>query len=290
MGLGPVTNTQTNSPNFIDSLYDAHKAKNRNFSLCLGTNGGYLTFGGYNVKKHIKGEPVQTVKFSGSYAVNFGAIGVNRSLPQPNGKGETPYAGLLDSGTTYTYFTKEIFMQLRSDFGEFCGKPAAGGRPACGGKPKLDNTYCVVYDPSVYGNLETFYGTFPKFYFNLDNSAEIVWFPKDYLFTNSELSNSNIEFCSSINMEDQETTRNQFSTFGSLFLRHYDIYFDRKKSEVSFVRSECEDRNLSSYPVQGIRTLIQKFRVFISAVLGASDDSFIIGLTMVGLSGLVLSL
>lgn len=48
MGLGETTNTKKIGPNFIDSLYKTHKAKDWNFSICLGTNGGYLTFGGYN--------------------------------------------------------------------------------------------------------------------------------------------------------------------------------------------------------------------------------------------------
>jgi len=76
MGLGQKTNTKQTSPNFLDMLYESHKAKNKNFSLCLGTNGGYLTFGGYNVNKHMKGEPVQTVPYTFNYRVKFNGIGV----------------------------------------------------------------------------------------------------------------------------------------------------------------------------------------------------------------------
>ena len=36
MGLGPKTNSKTTSPNLIDSLFDAHKIKSKNFSISLG--------------------------------------------------------------------------------------------------------------------------------------------------------------------------------------------------------------------------------------------------------------
>ena len=79
-----------------------------------------------------------------------------------------------------------------------------------------------------------------------------MWFPKDYMYKSDEKDLSGLTvFCTSINKENIKG--NSFSTFGSLFMRHYDIYFNRKQSTVSFVRAECDDLSGRSYPVLGIR-------------------------------------
>lgn len=83
-GLGPISNTYNTSPNFIDDLYESNKAENRNFSICLGTNGGFLTFGGYNVMKHIKKEPVQTVDYEDNYMIMFDGVGAEKPVKNNN--------------------------------------------------------------------------------------------------------------------------------------------------------------------------------------------------------------
>lgn len=77
MGLASKTNSKTTKPNFIDNLFSSQKSKSKNFSICLGTNGGYLTFGGYNVAKHIRNEKIQTTKYTKNYLVAIESVGVN---------------------------------------------------------------------------------------------------------------------------------------------------------------------------------------------------------------------
>merc|ERR1712072_765829 len=100
MGLSPRTDTAAASPNFVDSLYIDHKVKNRNFSICLGTRGGFITFGGYNANKHLKGEPVQTVPYTDQYHISFGGPSVGQANTT---KTKLTQQALLDSGTTFTY-------------------------------------------------------------------------------------------------------------------------------------------------------------------------------------------
>lgn len=267
MGLGHSTNTKLTSPNFLDMLYKTHKAKNNNFSICLGTNGGYLTFGGYNVNKHMKGEQIQTVPYKLNYRIGFNGAGVG--VPE---KYTSPlqHQGILDSGTTFTYLYGKVFDQLKTRFDNWCKNPknwTSKKGAICGGVPIFKNEYCTHYEEARYGSLENFWSSFPRLFFTLENKTQIIWFPKDYMYLKKKINDKSLEFCSSINKENLGA--NTYSTFGSLFMRHYDIYFNRVKSTVSFVRSECEDRSERAYPVLGIKKLVDRARILIASILGS---------------------
>jgi len=175
----------------------------------------------------------------------------------------------LDSGTTFTYLNGGVWDNLKTKFDAHCKDPKNTPKQGkvCGGQSNYLNEYCVTYTEDAYGTLENFWSTLPKFYFNLANKTEIIWFPKDYMYLETKLSPKVLKFCSSINKENM--SGNQYSTFGSLFMRHYDIYFDRSKRQVSFVRSECEDRSDRAYPVRGIKKLVEKARILLASVMGS---------------------
>lgn len=280
MGLSPLTDSAVATPNFIDSLFIDHKVKNRNFSVCLGTNGGYLTFGGYNVNKHKKGEPIQTVPYTGEYHIKFDlpSIGVANKKLHKDGK-NLKHLALLDSGTTFTYLLDNVFNPIAQNFSHWCStsKPTKGR--ICGGKPVFTNRYCVDYKKEEYGNLETFFTAFPKLFFPIANKGELIWFPKDYFELSKKHTDTHMTFCSSFNKENSGS--NQFSTFGSLFFRHYDIYFNRTKKQVSFVRSECEDKSERAYPIRGIKRVLIRAKVMMGSLLGSSYGLFGICLGMI---------
>jgi len=117
----------------------------------------------------------------------------------------------------------------------------------------------------------------------MENKTQIVWFPKDYMYLKTKISPTNLRFCSSINKENMGV--NTYSTFGSLFMRHYDIYFNRMKKQISFVRSECEDRSERAYPVSGIKKLVDRARVLVSSILGTWAGMFIVLFVMATLIG-----
>jgi hypothetical protein len=82
LGLFAKTDTVRNSPNFLDELFDVHQDNSKSFSLCLGTDGGFMTLGGYNVAKHMPGEEMQTVPFirGSNYIVEVYQINVTNFL------------------------------------------------------------------------------------------------------------------------------------------------------------------------------------------------------------------
>lgn len=50
-------------PNILDIMYSKDLLKEPSFSLCIGTEGGYLTLGGTRNDKHLKDEIKQTITF-----------------------------------------------------------------------------------------------------------------------------------------------------------------------------------------------------------------------------------
>jgi len=165
---------------------------------------------------------------------------------------------MLDSGTTYTYLRPDAFNLLSRQFDEACRQKSTLGYALCGQKPAYEKGYCVTYDATHYKSLDNFFNSFPKLYFKLSGTANIIWFAKDYLTKSDQSNDSNLVFCSSIQVHRVNQTS---STLGSSFFRHYDIYFDRDNKNVSFVRSECDDKSSRSYPILGIRDLVSTARV-----------------------------
>jgi hypothetical protein len=281
-GLGPKSFGATNSPTFISSLYTAHKINNKNFSICLGTKGGFLTFGGYNANKHIPGEPIQTVPYFLNYRIRFYSPGFGKLRHQK----AAVNSAIIDSGTTYTYFLKPLFRHVRLQFNRWChnhnSKKKAQYGKSCGGKPIFKTDYCVMYDAKLYNNnIDNFFANFPKLFFRLENHYTYIWFPKDYMFrqgSGGDKQGGYETWCSSINQESM--LGNTYSTFGTLFLRHYDVYFNKARKTVSFVRSECEDKAKRSYPIMGIHNYIKKAKIAMASFF-SSTSGMVICLFMV---------
>lgn len=189
-----------------------------------------------------------------------------------NHKFKKPLNAMLDSGTTYTYLRADAFTQMQNIFNGFCAQKSATKMPLCGGNPRWNRkSYCANYDPKVYKNINNFFNSFPRFYTQFPNSATHIWFAKDYMMQAISLNSGIQRYCISI-MKSQPSRPN--STLGSTFFRHYDIYFDRDHKQISFVRSECDDKAPRAYPVYGIRSLIRKARILLSGMFGVSKGMF----------------
>lgn len=66
-------------PNMLDLLFRQKALNSNSFALCFGHDGGYMTLGGYRSDKHLKGEGIQKVKFSGNYMVSLKSLRVDVS-------------------------------------------------------------------------------------------------------------------------------------------------------------------------------------------------------------------
>lgn len=177
---------------------------------------------------------------------------------------------MLDSGTTFTYLRSDAFNNIRKNFNNFCKLKSSNGFKLCGGQKvyrDASSPYCANYQQSVYKNLNNFFNSYPRLYLNIGNGVKIVWFPKDYLLYHKTVSPGVETFCTSIR---KSAPGRPNSTLGNSFFRHYDIFFNRDHKQISFVRSECDDKALRAYPVHGIKTLVRRIQVLAGSMVGDS--------------------
>lgn len=128
----------------------------------------------------------------------------------------------IDSGTTFVYFSDDLYAKYREVYTAFCAKNSTN----CGGN--LHKNKCHIFNLKKHKSLFHFFATFPNMTFTFDKTKTITWFPEDYLY--------NIEgtkyYCVGIEaMKD--------AIFGSIFWKNYDILIDKDTRTVEVTRSNC---------------------------------------------------
>ena len=193
---------------------------------------------------------------------------------------DNKFEAMLDSGTTFTYLKSDVFNDMAETFSTYCN--IANN---CGGgeNRSFNDDFCKTYEPSIHGSLKEFFNSFPKIYFKLKGGATYVWFASDYLYDSGMYSSgSSREFCTGVRANDQPGP----SILGGQFMRHYDVYFNREKNSISFIRSNCDEIKT----VPGIKNLLQLLRRLVLDVVysaGLSINNFHATLIMIGLACLL---
>jgi hypothetical protein len=140
-------------------------------------------------------------------------------------------APFLDSGTTYIYFTPDLFSNFAKYFGSFCARSKSN----CSGIKSFQE--CYRWDVATYKTFEEFANTFPEISFQFNENEHIKWHGSDYLAMSLE---SEIHFC--VGVKALKT-----NILGALFMKNYDVFFDRINKRVSFTRANCA--NLPNYVI-----------------------------------------
>lgn len=103
----------------------------------------------------------------------------------------------------------------------------------CGGRTQISyETKCLtakVGPNEKFKDIHEFLSSFPPLDFYFTGDALYKWFPEDYFYAN----NAEGEYC--VGMEYYEGRL----ILGGIFMRHYDIYFNKPKSILHFTRSKC---------------------------------------------------
>lgn len=123
-------------------------------------------------------------------------------------------------------------------FNDICRKGTSGR--TCGGYKDFSVAIKLYYDKNAYDTLEDWYESFPHIYFAFYPDAVVSLYPRDYIY-----------------YESDNTYRLGFDfldsriILGGIFMRNYDILFNRIDKTVSIVRSECspstENFNFEQY-------------------------------------------
>ena len=151
MGLAPP---RPNSfPTVLSSLFTDGRVNTQIFALCLATEGGEFTVGGFNYD--LNAGPLVWVPLVANmfYTVAIDSLSIDSAII---GGGKSFGRTIVDSGTTFVYFPKSIFGPLMAKLGvERCWS----------GSSKL---------------------SLPTLTFNFPNGIQIEWTPELYTFQHGD--------------------------------------------------------------------------------------------------------
>lgn len=228
IGFG-VKRDSSYSPDALEIEYNEKRIASTVFSICLAPNGGVMTLGGMNKDQHLSDSQTTVIdssKYSWGtqYIVSLDEISIEGEKvsydfsSMNSGQG----SAFLDSGTTLVYFDNELFKQWKTQFVKFCGRDHKN----CGGYKTYNE--CFSFDASVYNSMEEFIASFPKINFVL-GGKDWAWLPENYLLPALD---SLKELCVGV-----KQLKN--AILGAVFMRNYDVLFDREKRTISFTKSKC---------------------------------------------------
>jgi len=200
----------------IDALADGPLEKEI-IALCFNTNGGAMTLGGINTTWTPLTAPLQYEPYSTPYHVQLHRV----QLVHKHGGGEAMlgvdvnFAGmtfLVDSGTTYTYFSHHHSSSLQRAVANACSSGKCGsaeGRDAC------------FYN--VDAEALTFFPIL-RFFFG---SSSFDWLPHNYLYKSGH-----DKWCFAFRGDPP-------LTLGASFMRNSLFVFDREAKQIGMAPAVC---------------------------------------------------
>eukprot|EP00933_Yihiella_yeosuensis_P066225 TRINITY_DN7039_c0_g1_i1.p1 TRINITY_DN7039_c0_g1~~TRINITY_DN7039_c0_g1_i1.p1 ORF type:complete len:544 (+),score=61.57 TRINITY_DN7039_c0_g1_i1:86-1633(+) len=214
MGIRPPS--PTGVPTVLQQLFAHREHINQDvFSLCFAEWGGRLTVGGYNQSYHAAGSKIDYVPLqtkSGFYKVALSGM-VAGGVKITSGFGST----MIDSGTTYSYFSANVYNSLKRGIEEACtGKK-------CGATRSVD---CWLLekanDLSKFPTIQVSFG-----------NVQTSWVAKGYLYRKG----SSNRWCYSFQNDGPGAN----SVLGASWMIHQDIIFDMPKARVGIVKANCPE-------------------------------------------------
>ena len=257
-GSNTYSITKADPPNILQTERLEGRIKSLVFSLCLGHNGGEMSFGDWNKYLHLDQDSKLKKEESNPNRVKADNVNLHEDhrfiltnsfqeedpwrfqykvpLLGIDFDGERityPYAKMnsgelnsegafFDSGTTYMYTSHMMFRKIKKRFDKFCDKSAKN----CGGESRWEECYSI--DDEHMEDLDNYFRSFPMFTFHFGGNKPYRWYPSDYLIKNGDLD----QYCVGIKpLKDM--------ILGAVFMRNYDILFDKTRRLIGFSRSDC---------------------------------------------------
>lgn len=129
----------------------------------------------------------------------------------------------FDTGTTFLYLPSDLMSQFTKQFSAHCTKSVDN----CASQKKYKE--CYLWDKTKYPVLNDFLASFPVITFYFNENVPYKWYPQDYLVQPLD---SALHYC--IGVKSLSHT-----ILGALFMRNYDIFFDRTEKRIGFRRANC---------------------------------------------------
>lgn len=133
----------------------------------------------------------------------------------------------LDTGTTFVYVSQGLFNSITPIFNHFC----RNNKINCGGN--FGYQECYRFSPSQFAKPDVFFDTFPVIEFKFAGDATIKWYPQDYFVATPD---NKGYYCIGIKvLKDM--------ILGALFMRNYDVSYEKAGKKITFMRSNCGKTN-----------------------------------------------
>mmetsp|Transcript_37539 Transcript_37539/g.83886 ORF Transcript_37539/g.83886 Transcript_37539/m.83886 type:complete len:451 (+) Transcript_37539:91-1443(+) len=180
------------------------------FALCLAERGGSMSLGDVNTTWMPTQAPLQWTSYTKPYYLDIVGVSSDGSELFSESLGQF----LLDSGTTYTYFTRSQAAVLQEKIKSAC----TAGR--CGGARETT--------PSCFEAGEEDLDKFPDLHFAL-GSGNYTWPARGYLYCRS----GNLWCYSFFGMPPL--------TLGASFMRNHAVVFDTGAKRIGWAPSDCPE-------------------------------------------------
>jgi hypothetical protein len=232
MGLAP-RRTEQNMPTILRELFsDKTHVSTQLFSICLAEWGGILTVGGQNPSYHKTDSAVQWLKMStfGYYAVTpLGlTLGGIPLVDDPDAFGSQT---IVDSGTTFSYFSLSVFDKLVAAIRAFCDAEPGCGATLSGGDGcyQLDD---INAGPVKFPTLTlVFQGDG-----GVNDSIVVSWKPEAYMYPRDEPG----LFCRAFDQHAAPHT-----VLGLSWLLHKDVILDLANRRLGIAEASCPTHRLA---------------------------------------------
>ena len=221
--------------NFISTMNKVGVLDNNIFGLCLAQIGGYFSLGEINKTYHK--EKINYIKMEKSsmfYSIAMNNIFINDRKIKSYKKSK--YPTIIDSGTTISYFPKEIFDEIVKVINNICD--SYENKNACG-KYDYDKDLgpCFIFD-DIEKMKKGVYQYWPNFSFILGNNYNFRWTPRQYFF--NESNRKRLRGCMGFNHQGWRFT------MGSTWMIGHDVIFDLKNQKIGFAEANCDKNNINN--------------------------------------------
>ena len=211
---------------FISLLYNNKIISKNLFSICIGQNDGYFSIGEIDTTYHKNNiEYVPLVEGGNNFYININKIQIGDKIINNNIK------GFIDSGSTLSYFPRDIYNSVIDGFNSFCEKK---GKKCGKFKILSDYGYCGFFN-SNEEKIKVINENWPNITFYLDGYNYVLT-PSNYFFDYNE---ENIGACLGFEGESSDKI-----TIGGTLMHGYDIIFDKGNRKIGFSEADCNRGNI----------------------------------------------
>ena len=222
---------------FVSILFKKNVIKKEIFSICLGQNDGYFSIGDIDTAYHKS----NVVFVPLIWGINNFLIKVFNMQVGDDIISTRNYNIFVDSGTTISYFPKEIFDDMINNFNKYCEKN--GNK--CG---KFENVrdigYCMMFNSEKerYISLNNYWPNMTLFLEGYNYTLT----PNDYYFEYNDKEKNKIGAC--LGFEGERCSK---ITLGGTFMHGHDIIFDKENQMMGFAVADCnrgqikKDKNIN---------------------------------------------